>query len=141
MVYDEIVHDVPTMLRAVREGGAGAFNLKVSKVGGLTRAKLMRDLAQELGVQVTIEDTWGGDVVSATSAALAASTRPEALLTVSFMNDWCNEHVAGYEPRSVAGVGSAPTRTRSGHRRRRDTSRRPDSQRQVSVPGRAGAGG
>jgi L-alanine-DL-glutamate epimerase-like enolase superfamily enzyme len=109
MVYDEIVHDVPTVLRAVREGGAGAFNLKVSKVGGLSRAKLLRDLAQELGVQVTIEDTWGGDVVSATSAALAASTRPEALLTVSFMNDWCNEHVAGYQPRSVRGVGSAPT--------------------------------
>ena len=47
--------------------------------------------------------------MSATSAALAASTRPEALLTVSFMNDWCNEHVAGYEPRGVLGVGSAPT--------------------------------
>jgi L-alanine-DL-glutamate epimerase-like enolase superfamily enzyme len=97
------------VLRAVREGGAGAFNLKVSKVGGLSRAKLLRDLAQELGVQVTIEDTWGGDVVSATSAALAASTRPEALLTVSFMNDWCSEHVAGYQPRSERGVGSAPT--------------------------------
>jgi L-alanine-DL-glutamate epimerase-like enolase superfamily enzyme len=27
---------------------------------------------------------------------------------VSFMNDWTNEHVAGYEPRSVNGVGSAP---------------------------------
>lgn len=109
MVYDEVVHDVPTLLRAVREGGAGAFNLKVSKVGGLTKAKLMRDLAQDLGIQVTIEDTWGGDIVSATSAHLAASTRPEALLTVSFMNDWTNEHVAGYQPRSVNGFGSAPT--------------------------------
>lgn len=108
MVYDEIVHDVPTLLRAVREGGAGAFNLKVSKVGGLTKAKLMRDLAQDLGIQVTIEDTWGGDIVSATSAHLAASTRPESLLTVSFMNDWTNEHVAGYQPRSVKGIGSAP---------------------------------
>ena len=108
MVYDEVVHDVPTLLRAVREGGAGAFNLKVSKVGGLTKAKLMRDLAQDLGVQVTIEDTWGGDIVSATSAHLAASTRPEALLTVSFMNDWTNEHVAGYQPRSERGFGTAP---------------------------------
>lgn len=108
MVYDEVVHDVPTLLRAVRDGGAGAFNLKVSKVGGLTKAKLMRDLAQDLGVQVTIEDTWGGDIVSATSAHLAASTRPESLLTVSFMNDWTNEHVARYQPRSVKGIGSAP---------------------------------
>jgi cis-L-3-hydroxyproline dehydratase len=75
MVYDEVVHDVPTLLRAAREGGAGAFNLKVSKVGGLTKAKLMRDLAQELGLQVTIEDTWGGDVVSATSPRRPAPRR------------------------------------------------------------------
>ena len=109
MVYDEVVHDVATMLRAVNPGGAGAFNLKVSKVGGLTKAKLMRDLATDLGIQVTIEDTWGGDIVSATSAHLAASTRRESLLTVSFMNDWVNEHVAGYQPRSVHGIGSAPT--------------------------------
>ena len=32
-----------------------------------------------------------------------------APLTVSFMNDWTNEHVAGYQPRSSNGVGAAPT--------------------------------
>lgn len=109
MMYDEVVNDVHTLLRAVREGGAGGMNLKVSKVGGLTKAKLMRDLCQELGLQVTIEDTWGGDVVSAASAHLAASTRERSLLTVSFMNDWTNEHVAGYQPRSKDGFGSAPS--------------------------------
>lgn len=108
MVYDEIVTDLPSLLRAVREGGAGAVNLKVSRVGGLTKARLLRDVCDELGVQVTIEDTWGGDVVSATSAHLAASTRPRSLLTVSFMNDWTNEHIAGHQPRSVNGFGSAP---------------------------------
>ncbi|MDR5734241.1 mandelate racemase/muconate lactonizing enzyme family protein [Caballeronia sp. LZ025] len=109
MVYDEVVNDPATLIRAVREGGAGAFNLKVSKVGGLTKAKLMRDLGQELGLQMTIEDTWGGDVVSAASAHLAASTKERALLSVSFMNDWTNEHVAGYQPRSRDGFGSAPS--------------------------------
>ena len=108
MVYDEIVNDPATLIRAAREGGAGAFNLKVSKVGGLTKAKLMRDLGQELGLQVTVEDTWGGDIVSATSAHIAASTRISALLSVSFMNDWTNEHVAGYQPRSQNGFGSVP---------------------------------
>jgi L-alanine-DL-glutamate epimerase-like enolase superfamily enzyme len=108
MVYDEVITDVASLLRAAGEGGAGAFNLKVSKVGGLTKARLMRDLGQELGLQVTIEDTWGGDIVSATSAHLAASTRAEALLSVSFMNDWTNEHVAGYMPRSESGIGRVP---------------------------------
>jgi L-alanine-DL-glutamate epimerase-like enolase superfamily enzyme len=69
---------------------------------------LLRDVCDELGLQVTIEDTWGGDVVSATSAHLAASTRARCLLTVSFMNDWTNEHVAGHQPRSANGFGSAP---------------------------------
>jgi L-alanine-DL-glutamate epimerase-like enolase superfamily enzyme len=108
MVYDEIVTDLPTLLRAAREGGAGGVNLKVSRVGGLTRAKLLRDVCDELGIQVTIEDMWGGDIVSATSAHLAASTRAKSLLTVSFMNDWTCEHVAGHQPRSVDGHGGAP---------------------------------
>ena len=28
---------------------------------------------------------------------------------MSFINDWTNEHIASYQPRSVDGVGSAPT--------------------------------
>ncbi len=70
----------------------------------------MRDLAVALGLRVTIEDAWGGDLVTAAVAHLAASTPPDTLFTVSFMNDWTNEHVAGHEPRSRAGVGSAPDR-------------------------------
>src|SRR6476619_7841630 len=109
MVLDEIILDVPSLLRAVSANALEAFNLKISRVGGLTNARLMRDLAQDLGLRVTLEDTWGGDVTTAAVAHLAASTRPEHLLTVSFMNDWTNEHVAGYEPRSADGVGAAPT--------------------------------
>ena len=109
MVLDEIILDVPSLLRAVSANALEAFNLKLSRVGGLTNARLMRDLAQELGLRVTLEDTWGGDVTSAAVAHLAASTRPEHLLTVSFMNDWTNEHIAGHQPRSQAGFGSAPT--------------------------------
>jgi cis-L-3-hydroxyproline dehydratase len=111
MIYDEIVTDLGTLLRAARDGGAGGVNLKVSRVGGLTKARMLRDVCDELGLQVTIEDTWGGDIVSATSAHLAATTRARTLLTVSFMNDWTNEHIAGYQPRSVAGFGSAPSGT------------------------------
>jgi L-alanine-DL-glutamate epimerase-like enolase superfamily enzyme len=109
MVLDEIILDVPSLMRAVSANALEAFNLKISRVGGLTKARLMRDLAQELGLRVTLEDTWGGDVTTAAVAHLAASTRPEHLLTVSFMNDWTNEHIAGYQPRSAGGTGAAPT--------------------------------
>jgi len=109
MVLDECITDVQSLLRAYHANAIEAFNLKVSKVGGLTQAKLMRDLAVRLGLRVTVEDTWGGDVVTAAVSHLAASTPPEALFTVSFMNDWTREHVAGHRPRSEGGVGAAPS--------------------------------
>ena len=108
MVLDEVITDAGAFLRAFHAGGMEAINLKISKVGGLTRARQIRELAETLGIRLTIEDTWGGDLVTAAVSHLAASVRPEALFTVSFMNDWTNEHVAGYEPRSRDGVGAAP---------------------------------
>lgn len=110
MVLDECIRDVHSLMRAYEAMALEAFNLKISKVGGLTQAKLMRDLAVALGLRVTIEDAWGGDLVTAAVSHLAASTPPDTLFTVSFMNDWTNEHVAGHEPRSRSGFGSAPTR-------------------------------
>jgi len=110
MVYDEVVHDVPTMLRAVREGGAGAFNLKVSKVGGLTKAKLMRDLAQDLGIQVTIEDTWGGDIVTATIAHLARSTPAEFCFSATDFNSYGTVTIADGAPVRVDGRMTASDR-------------------------------
>jgi L-alanine-DL-glutamate epimerase-like enolase superfamily enzyme len=108
MVLDECIFDVHSLLRAHEARALEAFNLKISKVGGLTKAKLMRDLAVELGLRVTVEDTWGGDLVTAAVSHLAASTPADTLFTVSFMNDWTNEHIAGHQPRSQAGFGSAP---------------------------------
>jgi L-alanine-DL-glutamate epimerase-like enolase superfamily enzyme len=107
-ILDEVIVDPVSFLVAQRTCPMQAVNLKISKVGGLTRARLMRDLAEEHGVSLTVEDTWGGDLVTAAVAHLAASVRPELLFTVSFMNDWTNEHVACYEPRSRDGVGAAP---------------------------------
>jgi len=109
MVLDEVISDTASFLRAWREDAMEAVNLKVSKVGGLTRARQLRELAETLGIRLTVEDTWGGDLVTAAVAHLAASVQPELLFTVSFMNDWTREHVAGYEPRSRDGVGAAPT--------------------------------
>ena len=108
MVLDEVITDVNTMLSAFHARGMEAVNLKISKFAGLTGSKLVRDLARHLGLRVTMEDTWGGDLVTAAVSHLAASTPADTTLTVSFMNDWTNEHVAGYQPRSQNGRGAAP---------------------------------
>lgn len=109
LVLDESIVTPTDAFDAKFAAGAVSINIKISRVGGLTEAARMRDLMQHLDMMVSMEDTWGGDVVSAAVSHLAASTRPENFQNASFMNDWTDGHVAGYQPRSVAGRGSAPT--------------------------------
>jgi L-alanine-DL-glutamate epimerase-like enolase superfamily enzyme len=108
MVLDEVITDMQALLRATGERAAEGINLKISRVGGLLPARVMRDVCVELGVALLIEDTWGGDLCSAAVAALAGSTSPSALWAASFMNDWTLEHLAGYQPRSAGGWGPVP---------------------------------
>jgi cis-L-3-hydroxyproline dehydratase len=108
LVLDESVVTLSDLYQAKRSGAA-SVNVKISRVGGLTGAALMRDVMQELNLMVSVEDMWGGDLITAAVSHLAASTRPESLLMTSFMNDWTDGHIAGYRPRSVNGRGSAPT--------------------------------
>jgi L-alanine-DL-glutamate epimerase-like enolase superfamily enzyme len=108
MVLDEVITDLPTLARAAGLDAMDHVNLKIGRVGGLLPARLMRDAAVALGIRLTIEDSWGGDVVSAAVAHLAAGTPPDALFAVSYMNDWTLEHIAGYQPRSAGGLGPVP---------------------------------
>ena len=109
MVLDEVITDLPTLARAASLDAMDHVNLKIGRVGGLLPARLMRDAAVALGIRLTIEDSWGGDLVTASVAHLAAGTPPGALFAASFMNDWTLEHVAGYRPRSAGGRGPVPT--------------------------------
>ncbi len=109
LVLDESILTSEDVFQAKHDAGAVSINIKISRVGGLTEAARMRDLMQELDMMVSVEDTWGGDIVTAAVSHLAASTRPENFQNASFMNDWTDGHVAGYAPRSVGGRGSAPT--------------------------------
>jgi L-alanine-DL-glutamate epimerase-like enolase superfamily enzyme len=108
MVLDEVIVDLPTLVRAAGLEAMDQINLKINRVGGLLPARLMRDTAVALGIRLTIEDSWGGDLVTAAVAHLAAGTPPDALFAVSYMNDWTMEHIAGYQPRSSHGVGPVP---------------------------------
>ena len=77
-VLDETIDSVDVLLRAHAAGAMDVINLKISKVGGLTKARQIRDLCVALGIAMTIEDSWGGDITTAAIAHLAHST-PEAL--------------------------------------------------------------
>jgi len=111
MVLDEHITDVGVLLRAAADHAMDVVNIKISRVGGLTRAVQMRDLCESLGIAMTLEDSWGGDIATATIAHLVGSTQPEFLFTSTDFNSYNDRTVAADAPRRDAGrlrVPSAP---------------------------------
>jgi L-alanine-DL-glutamate epimerase-like enolase superfamily enzyme len=108
LMLDECICSAADLFKGKYEAKAGSINIKLARLGGISGAARMRNLAHELGVTVCIEDVWGGDVTTAAVSHLAASTAPETLIHASFFNEWTKEHVAGHLPRAAGGRGSAP---------------------------------
>ncbi len=77
-VLDESIDSLGALQRAIADGAVDAINIKLSKYGGLSRARVIRDVANANGIATTIEDTACTDITAAAVAALAHST-PEAL--------------------------------------------------------------
>ena len=108
-VLDEIIDSVPMLLRAHADRAMDVINIKISKFGGLTRARLVRDLCVELGIAMTIEDSWGGDITTAAIAHLAHGTPSEFLFTSTDFNSYVTVSTADGAPQRKNGRMSAST--------------------------------
>jgi len=108
-VLDENIDSIGMILRAAADGACDVVNLKISKLGGLTRARQARDLCVSLGLAMTIEDTWGGDIVTAAIAHLAHSTPEEFRFTATDFNSYVTTSIASGAPERVNGRMAAST--------------------------------
>ena len=61
-VLDEVIDSLDVLLRGHADRAMDVVNIKISKFGGLTKARQARDLCVSLGIAMTIEDSWGGDI-------------------------------------------------------------------------------
>jgi len=107
-VLDEVIDDLGMVLRGVSDQAMDVINLKISKVGGLTKARQIRDLCVSLGIAMTIEDTWGGDIITAAIAHLAHSTPAEFLFSSTDFNSYVTVSIASGAPERVQGRMAAP---------------------------------
>lgn len=110
-VLDEVVDSVEMLVRGHADHAMDVVNLKISKLGGLTKTRQARDLCATLGIAMTIEDSWGGDIVTAAIAHLAHSTPPELLFTSTDFNSYLTVSNAEGAPQRVNGrmaAGTAP---------------------------------
>jgi cis-L-3-hydroxyproline dehydratase len=102
-VLDEVIDSLDVLLRGHADRAMDVVNIKISKLGGLTKAKQARDLCASLGVVMTLEDSWGGDIVTAAIAHLAHSCPPEFLFTSTDFNSYVTKPFADGAPQRVQG--------------------------------------
>jgi L-alanine-DL-glutamate epimerase-like enolase superfamily enzyme len=119
-ILDEVIDGIGMVARGFAEGAMDVINLKISKVGGLTKARQIRDLCVGLGIPMIIEDTWGGDIVTAAIAHLAHSTPEEFRFAATDFNSYVTRSIAEGAPRRVQGRMRAPERPGLGIEPRRE---------------------
>ena len=107
-ILDELVDSIGMLVDAAGDHAMDVINLKISKVGGLTKARQIRDLAVSLGIALTIEDTWGGDIITAAIAHLAHSTPPGYLFSATDFNSYVTVSNATGAPQRAHGRLAAP---------------------------------
>ncbi|MEM6636128.1 MAG: enolase C-terminal domain-like protein [Pseudomonadota bacterium] len=88
MKLDECVTGMRAAQRIVHDRGAEICCLKISNLGGLTKARRVRDFLVENRIPVVSEDTWGGEITSATVAHFAASTPEEYLVNSTDLHNY-----------------------------------------------------
>ena len=88
MKLDECVTDLKMAQRVVVDQAAEVVCLKISNLGGLTKARRVRDYVVEQGLSVVAEDTWGGEITTAAVAHFAASTPPELLYNTTDLHNY-----------------------------------------------------
>lgn len=119
-VMDECIDGMGVLLRGHADHAMDVVNIKISKFGGLTKAKQARDLCVSLGIAMTIEDSWGGDITTAAISHLAHSTPTENLFTATDFNSYVTVSTATGAPQRENGRMRASTEPGLGIQPRED---------------------
>ena len=106
-VLDESIDSIGTIVKGYADKAMDVVNIKISKLGGLTKSVLARNLCSQLGIAMTIEDSWGGDITTSAIAHLAHSTPTDYLFTSTDFNSYVAVTTADGAPQRVNGRMSA----------------------------------
>lgn len=88
MKLDECVTDINMAQRIVHDRAAEVICLKISNLGGLSKARRVRDYLVGNGLSLVPEDTWGGEITTAALSHFAASTPPELLYNTTDLHNY-----------------------------------------------------
>ena len=103
MKLDECVTGIHAAQRIVADRGAEICCLKISNLGGLSKAKRVRDYLVDNRIPVVSEDTWGGEITTAVISQFAASTPEDFLIKTTDLHSYNLEPTGMPGPRTEDG--------------------------------------
>jgi L-alanine-DL-glutamate epimerase-like enolase superfamily enzyme len=108
-ILDESIEGMEDILRARQTDAADGVMLKFSRFGGITPVRRAIDLARQQGFAMTVEDSAGGDIVSAAMAQVGATIPDGALINGSLIGRMVEErHATDWSPLDGGGFGTLP---------------------------------
>ncbi|MDE0097791.1 MAG: mandelate racemase/muconate lactonizing enzyme family protein [Gemmatimonadota bacterium] len=84
LILDESALDVEVVIRAKQDGVLDGLNLKLARVGGISKMRLIRDLCVTLNVPLEIQDSSYSELASAVVAHMGHSTPGRCIRSVIY---------------------------------------------------------
>ncbi|WP_338550959.1 mandelate racemase/muconate lactonizing enzyme family protein [Roseovarius phycicola] len=110
IMLDECMTTFPDHLEAWKRGACEGVKVKPNRVGGLTRARQIRDFGVSVGWQMHIEDVGGSALADTAAIHLAASTPDENRLASWLCHYHLNDDpVPGQGARNQSGFATPPS--------------------------------
>ncbi len=118
LYLDESAEGLEIVLRAIGNRACDGFGLKVTRMGGLSAMRTIRDVCATANLPITCDDSWGGDIIAAACTHIGATVSPRLLEGVWLAAPYIDGH---YDPQngikiengkirvpSAPGLGIAP---------------------------------
>ncbi len=92
LYMDETATDVNAVLRCVNENIVEGFGLKLTRVGGISAMRTIRDICNARNFCHTCDDDWGGDIIAAACTHVGATVATHLLEGVWIADPYLGGH-------------------------------------------------
>ena len=94
MMLDELIVDFDTLIRVIKDNACDIVQLKISRIGGLTNARMIRDVCTAAGIGILWAPSGGSSLADAAAAHIALSTPPANLFALWRCGEFVDQEVA-----------------------------------------------
>ncbi len=95
LYLDEAMDDTGAVLSALGRNYCDGLGMKITRVGGLGNMAAVRDMAEARRAMISVDDSWGGDIIAAACVHMGATVRPNLFRGTWLAAPYINHH---YDP-------------------------------------------